>query len=229
MPQFVTTQDDLIHLECGEYTNRPNLSWLKNTVCPHLISVSCNLDSLCHVGQTRNITAWKGFLPKKAPELVAKASSVLGSLKYLSVSNYPEFRNLVGPIDFNVILLEIPVRIWRPDVGVVDINRHQVNLILCLQILYSLTNFPNLRVLVLLQNWRKSDTTPDIVSRQGVVDCFQRLPTLEYIIHRQLHVFRDRYRFMKLSLSPDSTQDVLQEELNIYCDLAAPWWTIYNV
>lgn len=96
-----------------------------------------------------------------------------------------------------------------------------------MQTVPSLANLPSLRVLVLIQNWYKFTAGQDTVLGRDMVDSFQRLPNLEYIIHR--YSSKDKSHYMKLSLSPSLTEDILREELDIHYDPAVPWWSIYNV
>lgn len=62
-----------------------------------------------------------------------------------------------------------------------------------------------------------------------VTDSFKGLPSLEYIILRDYVEHADGYRYSKLTLSPNSTDDLLQEDLIIDYDVGMPWWSVYNV
>lgn len=139
VPEFLATQHNLVHLESGEYPGQPNLTWLRNGVCPRLISVSCGFNSFSHVAQTRNIIAWRWSFSTKSVELAAQASSVLDRLTYLSISDYPSLRNVIGPVNLNIILLELTLEAWQINVSSIDMNYDRCHSIL------SCRQFPLLR------------------------------------------------------------------------------------
>lgn len=72
-------------------------------------------------------------------------------------------------------------------------------------------------------------TVTDEAITRCAVNYFSQLPTLEYIVLRYLNSNEKEYRYTKLSILPGSNGVILQEELKIHYDVAAPWWTLYNV
>lgn len=86
---------------------------------------------------------------------------------------------------------------------------------------------PKLRVLVVLQPSSRTVSNQEI--SQKVLASFKELPSLEYIIRRDYSENGECYHYFKLRLSPNSSEDLLQEGLMIDHNIGAPWWTIYNV
>lgn len=113
--EFFKMQHSIIHLDVGR--SRNGLTWLDEGICPQLVSVSGGFNSLSHVARSRKIIAWRWYPGLKEAPLVAQDSSPLDSLKYLSVFDYALFRKTIGPIDLNIILLELTEGSWKFDVS----------------------------------------------------------------------------------------------------------------
>lgn len=97
------------------------------------------------------------------------------------------------------------------------------------QTIIPLANLPSIRVLVLVQGmYRIRVAVKDETIKQCAVNYFTQLPTLEYIILRYLNPHEKEYHYTKLSILSCS-ENILQDELTIHYDLAAPWWTFYNI
>lgn len=225
---FLRTQHSIIHLENGESPDRANLSWVEEVMCPKLVSVVCGFNSLAQVAKSRRIIAWRWYSGRGEADYMQRDSSALAALKYLSIHDYTAFRNIIGPIDLNIILLELSDSTWIIYASIFTSKFGFTLLTDYLpQNMTSLTNLPRLRVLIFFQEVY-SNVSGDQITRCAI-DCFRRLPSLEYIIQRFPRPYSNGYSFSRLSLRPGSSEDIFREEIMIDLDIGVPWWTVYNV
>lgn len=223
--EFLRTQKSILNLEGGPSSATKSLTWLDEGVCPHVISASGNLISLAHVARSRKVIAWKWSRSINETKLATQDSLALSRLKYLSLDNYRDFREVSGSIDLNINLLEITGGIWGIGVSALIENYNSPLMYrFYIQDPPSFSNMPNLRVIVILQNAPSDDEISHIV-----ISSFKQLPSLQYIIKRSRGEYGQGYRYLKLTLSPGAIAGMKQEDLRLDYDNEAPWWAVYNV
>ncbi|KAF5322872.1 hypothetical protein D9619_000042 [Psilocybe cf. subviscida] len=209
---FLRTQHALTHFEIGEFTSLSNLSWLTPDMCPSLTSVVCNINSIGLLERRSGVVALKADLPSEVEhmqQLDANYTSFLARIQYLSVWTF--LSPLLGPIAVNVSLLELEK--W----SLKTLTR------------LTATNFPNLRVLALLNDDLVLSGYAPLVRDSPLI--FGRLPKLEVIFVSSAVTVRSPFKsHFKISLdravsgAVPETGWVLKD-----CRLGLPWWTKYDV
>ncbi|KAF5327493.1 hypothetical protein D9619_004423 [Psilocybe cf. subviscida] len=208
---FLRAQHDLLHLEVGFQPSQSDLSWLPDNFCPSLRSASCRLDCVAHVmNEHRNIAALSVGHPRQPVR--QRDLAALCRLQHLSVSAaHRDLASEWGPIDLNVILLELTS--WDSATA------------------RSLPGLPKLRVLALVREG-SSHPYDAMFQMQLTLKGFRQCPNLEYVVIEDTPRVKGQRRYKKLSIAgynpeSDDIPDIQSEEFPVEHEPGKRWWNVY--
>ncbi|KAF5318524.1 hypothetical protein D9619_011073 [Psilocybe cf. subviscida] len=177
--QFLTSQPSLLHLQIKSTNYHDDEKHLPDNVCPALVSVACTFSGFAKVAKNRPITAFHMVtsalgiehpvhIEKKSPGERQQYLIALDRLKYLHLSSLFDFQPFASEISLdNVIVVELGI--WRELVISEETN------ILA-------TQFPQLRVLRLWDNYSWSSAPHSLVRDKVATEAFAKCRELETVM-----------------------------------------------